>query len=191
MYNDYVELNNLQEIMQDANEFNVERIKKLNEILSRGINPYPYSFDPNTTSTDIIDNFDNINEEERFILSGRIMLLRRMGKVTFLNLRDRSGNIQVYISKNELGEEAYGVIKLLDVGDIIGVEGTVFRTKTNEITVKALSVTVLSKSIRPLPEKYHGIQDADLRQRHRSLDMIMNDDVRDTFINTSQSNAFT
>ena len=95
MYNDYVELNNLQEIMQDANEFNVERIKKLNEILSRGINPYPYSFDPNTTSTDIIDNFDNINEEERFILCRRIMLLRRMGKVTFLNLRDRSGNIQV------------------------------------------------------------------------------------------------
>lgn len=187
MYNDYVELNNLQEIMQDANEFNVERIKKLNEILSRGINPYPYSFEPNAISTYIIDNFDSINSEERFVLSGRIMLLRRMGKVTFLNLRDQSGNIQVYISKNELGEEAYEVIKLLDVGDIIGVEGTVFRTKTNEITVKALNVTVLSKSIRPLPEKYHGIQDIDLRQRHRSLDMIMNDDVRERFVNRSKA----
>lgn len=187
MYNDYVELSNLQEIMQDANEFNVERIKKLNEILSRGINPYPYTFDPNTTSIDIIENFNNINDEERFILSGRIVLMRRMGKVTFLNVRDRNGNIQVYISKNELGEEAYGVIKLLDVGDIIGVEGTVFKTKTNEITVKALSVTVLSKSIRPLPEKYHGIQDTDLRQRHRSLDMIMNDDVRERFVNRSKA----
>lgn len=187
MYNDYVELSNLQEIMQDANEFNVERIKKLNEILSRGINPYPYTFDPNTTSIDIIENFNNINDEERFILSGRIVLMRRMGKVTFLNIRDRNGNIQVYISKNELGEEAYGVIKLLDVGDIIGVEGTVFKTKTNEITVKALSVTVLSKSIRPLPEKYHGIQDTDLRQRHRSLDMIMNDDVRERFVNRSKA----
>ncbi len=187
MYNDYVELNNLQEIMQDANEFNVERIKKLNELLSRGINPYPYTFEPNTTSTYITKNFDNIDSEERFILSGRIMLLRRMGKVTFLNLRDQNGNIQVYISKNDLGEDAYGVIKLLDVGDIIGVEGLAFKTKTEEITIKALNVTVLSKSIRPLPEKYHGIQDMDLRQRHRSLDMIMNEDVRDRFVNRAKA----
>jgi len=187
MYNDYVELNNLQEIMQDANEFNVERIKKLNELLSRGINPYPYTFEPNTTSNYITKNFDKIDSEERFILSGRIMLLRRMGKVTFLNLRDQNGNIQVYISKNDLGEDAYGVIKLLDVGDIIGVEGFAFKTKTEEITIKALNVTVLSKSIRPLPEKYHGIQDMDLRQRHRSLDMIMNEDVRDRFVNRAKA----
>jgi len=187
MYNDYVELNNLQEIMQDANEFNVERIKKLNELLSRGINPYPYTFEPNTTSIYITKNFDKIDSEERFILSGRIMLLRRMGKVTFLNLRDQNGNIQVYISKNDLGEDAYGVIKLLDVGDIIGVDGFAFKTKTEEITIKALNVTVLSKSIRPLPEKYHGIQDMDLRQRHRSLDMIMNEDVRDRFVNRAKA----
>jgi lysyl-tRNA synthetase class 2 len=187
MYNNYVELNSLQEIMQDANEFNVERIKKLNELLNRGINPYQYSFDSNTTSTHVIDNFDSINSEERFILSGRIMLLRRMGKVAFLNLRDGSGNIQIYVSKNDLGEEAYGVIKLLDIGDIIGVEGTVFKTKTNEITIKGLNITVLSKSIRPLPEKYHGIQDTDLRQRHRSLDMIMNEDVRDRFVDRSKA----
>lgn len=187
MYNDYVELNNLQEIMQDANEFNVERIKKLNELLSRGINPYPYTFEPNTTSNYITKNFDKIDSEERFILSGRIMLLRRMGKVTFLNLRDQNGNIQVYISKNDLGEDAYGVIKLLDVGDIIGVDGFAFKTKTEEITIKALNVTVLSKSIRPLPEKYHGIQDMDLRQRHRSLDMIMNEDVRDRFVNRAKA----
>ncbi len=187
MYNNYVELNNLQQIMQDANEFNVERIKKLNELLSRGINPYPYTFESNTTSTYITKNFDKIDSKEKFILSGRIMLLRRMGKVTFLNLRDQNGNIQVYISKNDLGEDAYGVIKLLDVGDIIGVEGFTFKTKTEEITIKALNVTVLSKSIRPLPEKYHGIQDMDLRQRHRSLDMIMNEDVRDRFVNRANA----
>lgn len=187
MYNNYVELNNLQEIMQDANEFNIERIKKLNELLSKGINPYPYSFNPNSSSTYVIENFERINSEEKFILSGRIMLLRRMGKATFLNLRDQNGDIQVYISKNNIGEEAYEVIKLLDTGDIIGVEGTAFRTKTEEITIKADNVTVLSKSIRSLPEKYHGIQDTDLRQRHRSLDMIMNQDVRERFMNRSKA----
>lgn len=187
MYNNYVKLENLQEIMQDANEFNVERIKKLNGILDRGINAYPYTFNPNSTSTYILNNFENINPEESFTIAGRIMLLRRMGKVTFLNLSDQDGNIQVYISKNDIGEEAYEVIKLLDTGDIIGVEGTVFRTKTNEITVKASSITILSKSIRPLPEKYHGIQDADLRLRHRSLDMIMNQEVRERFMNRSRA----
>ncbi len=187
MYDNYVELENLQPIMQDANEFNVERIKKLNEILKRGINPYPYTFNPNTTSNYILDNFESIDPEKRFILAGRIMLFRRMGKVAFLNLSDQGGNIQIYISKSEIGEEAYEVIKLLDTGDIIGVEGTVFRTKTNEITVKALNITMLSKSIRALPEKYHGIQDADLRQRHRSLDMIMNQEVRERFMNRSRA----
>lgn len=187
MYNKYTELENLQEIMHDANEFNVERIKKLNQILDKGINAYPYTFNPDTTSTYILNNFNNIGAEDRFTIAGRIMLLRRMGKVTFLNLSDQHGNIQIYISKNDIGEEAYEVIKLLDTGDIIGVEGTVFRTKTNEITIKALTVTMLSKAIRPLPEKYHGIQDADLRVRHRSLDMIMNQDVRERFINRSKA----
>ncbi|MEG0307832.1 MAG: lysine--tRNA ligase [Clostridium sp.] len=187
MYNNYVELNNLQQIMEDANEFNVERIKKLNELLSRGINPYPYTFNPNTTASYILDNFDSIDSEEKFILAGRIMLLRRMGKASFLNLSDQNGNIQIYVSKNEIGEDAYEVIKLLDTGDIVGVEGTIFRTKTNEITIKALNITVLSKSIRSLPEKYHGIQDLDLRQRHRSLDMIMNQDVRERFMNRSRA----
>ena len=187
MYNNYVKLENLQEIMQDGNEFNVERVKKLNEILKRGINPYPYKFESNTTSKYILENFEDINSEDKFIISGRIMLLRRMGKVTFLNLSDKEGNIQVYIIKGDLGEEAYELIKLLDTGDIIGVEGTVFKTKTNETTVKAVNITILSKSIRPLPEKYHGIQDADLRLRHRSLDMIMNKDVRERFINRSKA----
>ncbi|CAK7012734.1 lysine--tRNA ligase [Tissierella sp.] len=187
MHNNYTDLNNLSEIMQDANEFMVERVKKLIQLKECGINPYPYSFITNSNSKYIMENFDSINSDQEFILAGRVMLLRRMGKVTFLNIRDQQGTIQIYISKADVGEEEYNLIKLIDTGDIIGVQGSVFRTKTGEITVEAKKITMLSKSIRPLPEKYHGIQDADLRQRHRSLDMIMNEDVKQRFINRSKA----
>lgn len=187
MYNSYEELNNLKEIMQDANEFMIERVKKLNEIKERGINPYPYSFNTTSNSRWILDNFGIVSEDQEFIVAGRIMLLRRMGKATFLNLRDQQGDIQVYLSKGNVGEEEYDIIKLLDTGDIIGICGTVFKTKTGEITINATKITILSKAIRPLPEKYHGIQDADLRQRHRSLDMIMNQEVKERFINRSKA----
>lgn len=187
MYNSYEELNNLRNIMEDSNEFMVERIKKVNGMVEKGINPYPYSFNATTHSRFILDNFENIGSDEEFVLAGRIMLLRRMGKVTFLNLQDQSGQIQVYFHEGSLGSDTYEILKLVDVGDIIGVSGTVFRTKTDEITIKAKTITVLSKSIRPLPEKYHGIQDMDLRQRHRSLDMIMNDEVRERFIKRSKA----
>ncbi|OZV13129.1 lysine--tRNA ligase [Tissierella sp. P1] len=187
MYNNYTDLNNLSEIMQDANEFMVERVKKLIQLKKSGINPYPYFFITNSNSKYIMKNFDSINSDQEFILAGRVMLLRRMGKVTFLNIRDQQGTIQIYISKADVGEEEYNLIKLIDTGDIIGVQGSVFRTKTGEITVEAKKITMLSKSIRPLPEKYHGIQDADLRQRHRSLDMIMNEDVKQRFINRSKA----
>lgn len=187
MYGNYTDLNNLSEIMQDANELMVERVKKLTQLKEYGINPYPYSFNTNSNSKYILENFDSINNEQEFILAGRVMFLRRMGKVTFLNIRDQQGTIQIYISKADVGDEEYNLIKLIDVGDIIGVEGNVFRTKTGEITIAARKITMLSKSIRPLPEKYHGIQDADLRQRHRSLDMIMNEDVKQRFINRSKA----
>ncbi|WP_406241921.1 lysine--tRNA ligase [Tissierella carlieri] len=187
MHNNYTDLNNLSEIMQDANEFMVERVKKLIQLKECGINPYPYSFITNSNSKYIMENFDSINSDQEFILAGRVMLLRRMGKVTFLNIRDQQGTIQIYISKADVGEEEYNLIKLIDTGDIIGVQGSVFRTKTGEITVEAKKITMLSKSIRPLPEKYHGIQDADLIQRHRSLDMIMNEDVKQRFINRSKA----
>ena len=187
MYSNYVDLDNLSEIMQDANELMVERVKKLAQLKENGVNPYPYSFNTNSNSKYILENFDVINSEQEFILAGRVMLLRRMGKVTFLNIRDQHGTIQVYINKEVIGEEEYNLIKLIDTGDIIGVQGSVFKTKTGEITIDAKKITMLSKSIRPLPEKYHGIQDADLRQRHRSLDMIMNEDVKQRFINRSKA----
>lgn len=187
MYKEFTELDNLKEVMQDANEFVIERIKKLNELCDKGINPYPYSYGGMTSSKYIIDNFNDIDEGTLFKTAGRVMLLRRMGSATFLNLRDQSGDIQIYISKSTVDSEKYEFTKLIDTGDIIGAEGTVFKTRTGEITIKAADITMLSKAIRPLPEKYHGIQDMDLRQRHRSLDMIMNNDVKIRFIKRSRA----
>lgn len=187
MYRNYETIENLREIMTDANEHMVERIKKLNELNDNGISGYPYSYDEVTHSMNIIDNFENITEEEIFTVAGRIMLLRRMGKALFLNLKDQEGEIQVYFSKKILGEETYEILRLLDIGDIIGVKGSVFRTKTGEITIRGNEFSILSKSIRPLPEKFHGIQDADLKQRHRSIDMIMNNEVKERFINRSRA----
>lgn len=187
MYRAYTKLDNLRPIMTDANEFVVERIKKLNSLMERGINPYPYSYENITHTSYIVNSFENISEDMEFTVAGRVMLLRRMGKATFLNLRDQQGNIQVYISKSIVGEDTYEMVKLMDSGDIIGVQGAVFKTQTGEITIKAHSLHMLSKSIRPLPEKYHGIQDMDLRQRHRSLDMIMNEDVKERFIKRSKA----
>jgi len=187
MFENYNDLESLRAVMPDGNEFILERVRKLDELKDRGINPYPYSFRDIVHSNYIKENFEEFGENNSFTLAGRIMLLRRMGKVIFLNLRDQEGDIQVYLNSGLLGEEKYGLLKLMDVGDIIGIEGTVFKTKTGEITIKAKDFELLSKSIRPLPEKYHGIQDADLRQRHRSLDMIMNSEVKDRFINRSRA----
>lgn len=187
MYRNYENTENIQQIMSDTNNHVIERVKKVNDLIDMGINPYPYNYGSVTHSKDIINNFNNILEEQQFAIAGRIMLFRKMGKITFLNILDQEGDIQVYLSKNSIGEEKYELLKLLDIGDIIGVEGTVFKTKTGEITIKSTDFSILSKSIRPLPEKYHGIQDADLRQRHRTLDMIMNTGVRERFINRSRA----
>lgn len=189
MLNEYENINNLKEIVQDGNEFMVERIKKLNELLEKGINPYPYTYKDVVHSDYIINNIEKIKEEEVFKVAGRVMLLRKMGSVTFLNLRDQSGDLQIYLSKTNLGIDEYALLKLIDTGDILGFEGTIFKTKTEEITLKAMKVTILSKSIRPLPEKYHGIQDADLKLRHRSLDMIMNTEVKDRIIKRARAMA--
>lgn len=187
MYSNYEKLENLRDIMTDANDFVVDRIRHMNQLKESGITAYPYKYKEVIHTDYIINNFDNISEEEIFTIAGRIMLMRIMGNATFLNIRDQQGDLQVYLSKSIMGEEQYATIKLFDIGDIVGFEGSVFRTKTGEITLRAASFTMLSKSIRPLPEKYHGIQDADLRQRHRSLDMIMNNDVRHRFINRAKA----
>ena len=119
------------------------------------------------------------SEEHRF--AGRLVAYRSHGKSTFIDLRDESGKVQVYFKLDALGEEAYEVVGLLDLGDIIGVRGTLFTTRTGEITLRAAEMSVLSKSLRPLPEKWHGLRDVELRYRHRSLDLISNDSARETF----------
>lgn len=187
MKKNYENINSLSEIMNDANDYMVERIRHLNQLEEKGVNPYPYKYKEVIHSDFIIKNFDIFTKEQMFIVAGRVMLLRNMGNVTFLHIRDQEGDMQVYLNKSTLGTEKYEQIKLFDIGDIIGFEGNVFKTKTGEITIKATNFTFLTKSIRPLPEKYHGLQDADLRQRHRSLDMIMNNDVRKRFINRARA----
>ncbi|WP_234123650.1 lysine--tRNA ligase [Clostridium hydrogenum] len=189
MYDEFTNLENLQKIMPDANEFTIERIKKLTKICEAGINPYPYKYSPVTHTKYICENFDSIDENNFFTIAGRVMLFRKMGNAAFANISDEKGNIQVYFSKSNLGEESYKILKLIETGDIIGVSGTVFKTKTGEITIRAANFELLSKSIRNLPEKYHGIQDSDLKQRHRSLDMIMNQEVKERFIKRSKAMA--
>ncbi|MFZ5354167.1 MAG: lysine--tRNA ligase [Bacillota bacterium] len=189
MYREYENIESLSVIMEDANEFTVERLRKLNELADRGISPYQYRYTDITHSSEIIQQFENTGEEAEYTLAGRLMLVRRMGGVVFATINDQEGQIQLYFSKTTLDEQSFEMLKLLDIGDIIGVNGIVFRTKTGEITIKVVQYTLLCKSVRPLPEKYHGIQDADLRLRHRSLDMIMNKNVRERFIKRAKGMA--
>jgi lysyl-tRNA synthetase, class II len=158
-----------------------KKIEKVNALKKAGINPYPYTYDPTHKALEIKDNFAKYQDTDIVKVAGRVMLLRNMGKSTFLNLADQSGDIQIYFGQKQVGEESYELFKKVDVGDIIGVEGTVFKTRTEEITVRAQNFTILTKSIRPLPEKFHGIVDKELRYKHRSLDMIMNKEVQEVF----------
>ena len=119
-------------------------------------------------------------------LAGRMMSKRVMGKASFAHLRDDKGDIQLYVRRDELGEEPYAAFKKLDVGDIIGVKGEVFRTKTGELSVRATELTLLAKSLRPLPEKFHGLTDTEMRYRQRYVDLIANPEVKDTFVKRSQ-----
>ena len=134
----------------------------------------------------IIPAFDEVPEEKRVSLAGRLMSKRVMGKASFANLQDRDGRIQLYVSKNDLGEEAYQAFKKLDIGDIIGIKGFAFRTKAGEISVHVQKLVLLSKSLQPLPEKFHGLVDTEIRYRQRYLDLIMNENVMDTFRKRSQ-----
>ena len=142
-------------------------------------------FDVTHHSVDIRNDFDNL-ENKQVAIAGRMMFKRIMGKASFCNLSDRYGSMQCYVARDSIGEEAYADFKKYDVGDVIGVKGFVFKTKTGEISVHAEEVTLLTKSLRPLPEKYHGLKDTEARYRQRYLDLIMNQDVRSTFEKRSQ-----
>ena len=158
------------------------RREKLVALKAQGKDPYLITtYDVTNHAADVIDGFEEY-EGKTVRLAGRIMARREMGKASFLDLRDASGRIQLYVKINLIGEDAYEEMKKWDIGDIIGVEGEVFKTRRGEISLKAASMVLLTKSLLPLPEKFHGLKDTDMRYRQRYLDLIVNPEVKDTFV---------
>ena len=166
---------------QDMNEQMRIRLAKLEELAGRGEDPFEQVTFPVTChSRDITDKFDSMEGQE-VAIAGRLMSKRGMGKVSFCDLVDRRGKIQLFTKIDELGEAAYAEWQKLDIGDLVGIEGTAFRTQRGEISVKTRKYTLLAKTLRPLPEKYHGLKDTDTRYRQRYLDLIVNPEVKDAF----------
>ena len=178
------EQKNVQE--QDINQLIKVRRDKLKELQENGKDPFQITkYDVTNHSTDIKDDFDAIEGKEVSI-AGRMMFKRVMGKASFCNVQDLKGSIQAYVARDEIGEDSYKDFKKYDIGDILGIKGKVFKTKTGEISIHASEVTLLSKSLQILPEKFHGLTDTDTRYRQRYVDLIMNQESKQTFIKRSQ-----
>lgn len=171
--------------INDLNELKRVRLEKLQELRDMNIDPFGTRFDRDTMAQDIHDNFANL-EGKTVKVAGRIMSKRRHGKAGFANLQDFSGVIQLYLRKDDIGEDNYELFKKLDIGDILGIEGEVFRTQKGEISIHVANLTYLAKSLNPLPEKWHGLKDVELRYRQRYVDLIVNPEVKDVFIKRSQ-----
>ncbi len=171
---------------QDLNQLRKVRREKLAELQQNGKDPFVITkYEQSHHSQEIKDSFDEL-EGTQVSIAGRMMSKRVMGKASFCNVQDLKGNIQSYVARDSVGEENYKEFKKLDVGDVIGIEGEVFRTKTGEISIHASHVTLLSKSLQILPEKFHGLTNTDIRYRQRYVDLIMNPEVKDTFIKRSK-----
>ena len=171
---------------QNLNELLKIRREKLAELQAQGNDPFVITkYDQTHHTAEIKDNFDTL-EGATVSIAGRLMSKRVMGKASFCNVQDLMGNIQSYVARDSLGEEEYKAFKKLDIGDLVGIKGEVFRTKTGEISVHAASVTLLSKSLQILPEKFHGLTNTDMRYRQRYVDLIMNGEAKTTFINRSR-----
>ena len=167
---------------QDLNEILMVRRQKLSELQSKGQDPFhTVKYEVTHRTVDLINTFDEL-DGKTVSIAGRLMAKRGMGKSSFCDLYDRDGKIQLFVRINDLGDEVYDEFKKLDIGDIIGVKGVVFKTRMGEISVRVSEYTLLSKSLRPLPEKFHGLKDTDIRYRQRYLDLIVNPEVRKTFI---------
>jgi lysyl-tRNA synthetase class 2 len=163
------------------------RFEKLSRIRARGENPYKNGFTPSVLAADLHRAYDENTKEElepqaiKASVAGRIMAIRDFGKASFVRVKDRSGLIQLFVQKDKLGPEGYAQYKEMDIGDIVYSEGTVFKTKTNELSVMSDTIQLVTKSLRPLPEKFHGIADVEIKYRQRYLDLIMSDETKDTF----------
>jgi lysyl-tRNA synthetase class 2 len=174
----------------EANELIEQRFKKLNELRSIEIDPYNGRFDPESTAAELRTAYGPVSKENleadsvNTSVAGRIIAMRDFGKASFAHIQDATGKVQIYLKKDVLGEK-YSLIKKLDIGDIIGVSGRLFRTRTDELTIEVNDFVFLSKSLRPLPEKWHGLRDVEIRYRQRYVDLIVNPEVKDVFAKRS------
>ena len=174
--------------MDESSELFQQRIRKLEALRKEGIDPYPNHFKVTHTSRDLHENFDSLSDEElksveeTFCLAGRMMAIRDFGKASFIQIQDRKGRIQAYLQRDIVGDTAFQLFKTFDIGDFIGLEGKLFRTKTRELTLQVQRFQLLVKSLRPLPEKWHGLTDIEARYRHRYLDLTANPKVKEIFL---------
>jgi lysyl-tRNA synthetase class 2 len=174
-------------LTEDASEQEEVRRGKLAKLKQAGLALYPNDFKPTYTTGQVVSNFDKQSDDElkaapvEIRLAGRIMSIRKFGKASFFHIQDRSGRLQVYAQKDRLGDEAYAFFQTLDVGDIVGIWGHLFRTRTKELTVEAQGIRLLTKGLRPLPEKWHGLADVEARYRQRYVDLMVNPEVRKAF----------
>ncbi len=172
--------------MQPEEQLIKQRIEKLEKIKKLGINPYPYKFEIKNFSKEILEKYSKLKNEEKIsdkiTLAGRIMTLRPMGKIAFGHIQDSKGKIQFFVNDKELSKKDFELFNLLDLGDIIGVDGTVFRTKAGEITILVKKLELLTKSLRPLPDKWHGLKDIEERYRKRYVDLIVNPEIKEVFV---------
>lgn len=166
---------------EELNELMRVRREKLAALLERGIEPFGRKFNVTHHMKDVVDSF-SVLEGQAVKVAGRIMAIRGHGKTSFVDIMDLSGRLQAYFRKDVIGDEGYELFRLLDIGDIVGIDGTVFKTKTGEVSIKVSSFELLSKSLRPLPEKWHGLKDVELRYRQRYVDLIVNPEVKENFV---------
>lgn len=176
--------------MEELSELLLQRRRKVDALWEAGINPYPNDFKPHHTSADFRETYgtvDTIEDDPRsFTVAGRIIARRSFGKAAFIQIQDRKGRMQVYVRKDTVGDDAFDAFETFDIGDIVGVGGTPFRTKTGELTLNATFIRLLTKSLQPLPEKFHGLTDVETRYRQRYVDLIVNPEVREVFVKRSR-----
>lgn len=171
---------------QELSELLQIRRQKLNELQELGVEPFGECFDQTHHAQEVLDNFGAL-EDQAVSVAGRIMAKRGHGKASFAHIQDVTGQVQIYVRLNDVGEEIYDLFTRLDIGDIVGVKGKVFKTRVGEITISAVELVLLTKSLHPLPEKWHGLKDVELRYRQRYVDLIVNPDVRNDFIMRSKA----
>ena len=178
--------------MEDVNELVAQRIAKVADLRNAGINPYSNGFEVTHQTAQVLEAHANDSAadldgcENQYIIAGRIMARRDFGKAAFVQIQDRTGRLQIYVGKNNIGDDSFAVFGKLDVGDIVGISGKPFRTKTDELSLRADNLHLLTKSLQPLPEKWHGLTDVEIRYRQRYLDLIVNPEVGEVFKKRSQ-----